>query len=160
MSSPVGVVSKGLVVVAAWTRYEIFAPSVDGRHRSRRPPPPDDCQPHHAHAHAATEPRDCFFRGKRLVLRPRSIRIEAVATDKLFKVEEPKESQAATASQGRRPPSAACDSFGSSTLKSLSVATASILMDLAFDAGVMGSGKRFESRALDTAIAHDYRTDL
>ena len=55
---------------------------------------------------------------------------------------------------------AACDSFGSSTLKRLPVATASILMDLAFDAGVMGSGKRFESRALDTAIAHDYRTDL
>ena len=90
----------------------------------------------------------------------RSIRIEAVATDKLFKVEEPKESQAAEG--GRRPCEAvaACDSFGSSTLKSLSVATASILMDLAFDAGVMGSGKRFESRALDTAIAHDYRTDL
>ena len=57
--------------------------------------------------------------------------IEAVAAVELFKVDDPKESQPAEASQGRRPHAAASDSFGSSILKSLTAVTTSIQMDLA-----------------------------
>ena len=42
-----------------------------------------------------------------------------VAAVKLFKVEEEKESQPASASQGRWPHAAGCDSFDSSISKSL-----------------------------------------
>ena len=79
----------------------------------------------------------------------RSFRIAAVAAVKLFEIEELKESQAAAASQGRRPHAAACDSFSSSILKSLPAATASIRMDQALGAGVAGGMKDLMHGFLD-----------
>ena len=76
-----------------------------------------------------------------------SIWIAAVAAVKLFKIEEQKESLAAAG--GRRPceAAAASDSFSSSTLKSFPAATASIMMELAFAAGVAGGNESFDSRS-------------
>ena len=74
--------------------------------------------------------------------------IEAVAAVQLFKIEGPKESLAAAASQGRRPAhAAASDSFSSSILKSFPAATASLDVELAFAAGVVGGNESFDSRS-------------
>ena len=51
-------------------------------------------------------------------------------------------------------------SFDASALKSSAAATASILMDLAFRAGVTDEVERFDPRALDTATALGDRSDL
>ena len=77
--------------------------------------------------------------------------IEAVAAGKLFEVEELEESLAAAC--GRRPceAAAASDSFSSSTLKSFPAATASIMMELAFAAGVAGGNERL-TRVLFTSL--------
>ena len=90
----------------------------------------------------------------------RSIRIAAVASVKLFKVEALKESQPAAC--GRRPceAAAACDSFSSSTLKSLTAATALPDGTLTFGGRMAGAGKRFDLRAFGTATAHNDRSDL
>ena len=83
-----------------------------------------------------------------------------LAAVKLFEVEEEKESQPAAC--GRRPceAAAACDSFSSSTLKSLTAATALPDGTLTFGGRMAGGGERCDLRALDTATAHYYRSDL
>ena len=55
---------------------------------------------------------------------------------------------------------AGCDSFSSSISKTLTAATSSIQMDLAFGAGVAGEDESFGFSLFGTATAHYDRSDL
>ena len=66
----------------------------------------------------------------------------------------------AAASQEHRLHAAGVDSFCSSTLTSLTAATASIVMDLAHRAGAAAAAKRLDSRAFNTAVICYFRSDL
>ena len=65
---------------------------------------------------------------------------------KLFNIEEPKESQPAACGRCACEAEAGCDSFGSSTWKSLTAVTTSIQMDLPVVAGVEDEDQRSDSR--------------
>ena len=55
---------------------------------------------------------------------------------------------------------AGCESFGSSTLKSVTAATAAIQKDMAFGASTAEGVRRFDPRAFATATAHGKATHL
>ena len=83
-----------------------------------------------------------------------------VTAVKLFMIKEPKESQPAMASRARRPHAAGCDSFGFLIVMSLTSATASIQMDLAFVAGVSHEDQRTGARPFGSYIGRYNEDDL